>query len=153
MKKGIYIVALLFLSIACKPSNSTNEVSGETEYTVNPPMLVGGDEDEFGCKGSAGYSWSKIKQECLRIWEHGIQLNPLQKDAGTNYGAIVVMADDKSKGELFVNGEKESIWLAKFTEEKNPSLIVYSGREYKFFEHKGDWILEYKGKNIYSSAK
>ncbi|MDD4989987.1 MAG: DUF5667 domain-containing protein [Candidatus Pacebacteria bacterium] len=31
--------------------------------------IVGGDKDEHGCIGSAGYSWCEIKQKCLRTWE------------------------------------------------------------------------------------
>jgi hypothetical protein len=31
--------------------------------------LVGGDKDEHGCIGSAGYSWCAEKQKCLRVWE------------------------------------------------------------------------------------
>ena len=30
---------------------------------------VGGDKDEHGCIGSAGYSWCELKQKCLRSWE------------------------------------------------------------------------------------
>jgi hypothetical protein len=32
--------------------------------------LVGGDRDEYGCIGSAGYKWSPEKQQCVRPWEH-----------------------------------------------------------------------------------
>lgn len=31
--------------------------------------VVGGDADEHGCIGSAGYSWCESKQKCLRVWE------------------------------------------------------------------------------------
>ena len=31
--------------------------------------IVGGDEDEYGCIGSAGYTWCESKQKCLRVWE------------------------------------------------------------------------------------
>ncbi len=31
--------------------------------------IVGGDKDEHGCIGSAGYSWCDAKQKCLRTWE------------------------------------------------------------------------------------
>jgi hypothetical protein len=31
--------------------------------------ILGGDKDEHGCIGSAGYSWCEAKQKCLRIWE------------------------------------------------------------------------------------
>ena len=34
-----------------------------------PDNIVGGDRDEHGCIGSAGYSWCEEKQKCLRIWE------------------------------------------------------------------------------------
>lgn len=32
-------------------------------------QLIGGDRDEHGCIGSAGYIWCKAKQKCLRQWE------------------------------------------------------------------------------------
>lgn len=39
-----------------------------TEHVEGEPLL-GGDRDEHGCIGSAGYSWCELKQKCLRIWE------------------------------------------------------------------------------------
>jgi hypothetical protein len=33
------------------------------------PIIVGGDIDTHGCKGSAGYSWCEPKNICLRTWE------------------------------------------------------------------------------------
>jgi len=32
--------------------------------------LLGGDRDNHGCIGSAGYEWSPEKQQCVRPWEH-----------------------------------------------------------------------------------
>jgi len=40
----------------------------ETDDVMDEP-LVGGDSDEHGCIGSAGYSWCEEKQKCLRPWE------------------------------------------------------------------------------------
>ena len=31
--------------------------------------VVGGDEDEHGCKSSAGYSWCAKTNQCERPWE------------------------------------------------------------------------------------
>jgi len=31
--------------------------------------IVGGDRDEHGCIGSAGYTWCEAKNKCLRSWE------------------------------------------------------------------------------------
>merc|ERR1719359_1134184 len=30
---------------------------------------AGGDRDEHGCIGSAGYVWCESSQKCLRVWE------------------------------------------------------------------------------------
>lgn len=35
--------------------------------------IVGGDRDEHGCIGSAGYSWCAAKSKCLRSWEESCQ--------------------------------------------------------------------------------
>ena len=36
-----------------------------------PTGPLGGDRDEHGCIGSAGYSWCESKSKCLRVWEEG----------------------------------------------------------------------------------
>ena len=41
--------------------------------TITQKPLVGGDSDEHGCKGSAGYSWCEILKKCLRTWEEPCQ--------------------------------------------------------------------------------
>lgn len=46
--------------------------AGLVVYRVLAPKqeaMVGGDRDEHGCIGSAGYTWCEAKQKCLRLWE------------------------------------------------------------------------------------
>jgi len=43
------------------------------ECRVMRENLVGGDRDEHGCIGSAGYSWCERKEKCLRIWEESCE--------------------------------------------------------------------------------
>lgn len=43
------------------------------EAGAKPETLVGGDRDEHGCIGSAGYQWCEKKVECLRPWELEIE--------------------------------------------------------------------------------
>jgi hypothetical protein len=40
----------------------------EMEAAKSVPAL-GGDRDERGCMGSAGYSWCESKGRCIRMWE------------------------------------------------------------------------------------
>ncbi len=44
-------------------------VSTSTASVNNNNQIVGGDKDEHGCIGSAGYSWCEAKKKCLRSWE------------------------------------------------------------------------------------
>lgn len=153
MKKVLLITGIAAL-VLCGCKNSGTEGQEKTtspeEVDYKGPMLTGSDSDEHGCKASAGYTWSRIKSECIRVWEEGIKMYPVTVKKGEAvYGATVIMADDESKAELFINGEESSIWLMKFTEKDNDNIVIYSGREYKFFKKKGQWVLEYKGKTIY----
>lgn len=48
------------------PAIENNNLATTTATTT---PIVGGDKDEHGCIGSAGYSWCALKNKCLRIWE------------------------------------------------------------------------------------
>jgi len=37
--------------------------------TPTPEPIVGGDQDEHGCIGSAGYTWCEAQKKCYRVWE------------------------------------------------------------------------------------
>lgn len=41
---------------------------------ATPNNMLGGDRDEHGCIGSAGYSWCEEKQKCLRMWEEKCEI-------------------------------------------------------------------------------
>jgi len=48
----------------------TNE---EIQLEVQEEPLIGGQRDEYGCLGPAGYSWCEKKQKCLRVWEEACE--------------------------------------------------------------------------------
>lgn len=49
--------------------NNANANKPLTPPDAKNPPIVGGDRDEHGCIGSAGYQWCENKNKCLRIWE------------------------------------------------------------------------------------
>lgn len=58
--------------------------------------IIGGDKDEHGCIGSAGYTWCEPKQKCLREWEEPCKqeevfdlLKKLEKETQINFSGIV----------------------------------------------------------------
>lgn len=50
--------------------------------------LVGGDRDEHGCIGSAGYTWSYALHNCVRLWEAGERF-----DSGPEQLFLIYSAD------------------------------------------------------------
>ena len=62
--------------------NDTLEVFYAGKYTpgmqasklVQYPQAprLGGDRDEHGCIGSAGYVWCEVQKDCIRLFEKGI---------------------------------------------------------------------------------
>lgn len=90
-----------------------------TVEKVNPPM-VGNDADEHGCKASAGYRWSVLRNECIRIFEVGVRLDPVAKDLEQSLSAFVVIKTDSSDQEieLFVPYDEQTIIVKKEATDK-----------------------------------
>lgn len=62
MKIILGIVLSSFFMISCSESKKKIEKN---------EALVGADRDENNCIGSAGYTWSELKQECIQVFEVG----------------------------------------------------------------------------------
>ena len=60
---GILLISLVYAE--------QNQVRGNER--VPNSMMIGGDTDEHGCMGPAGYSWNKTENKCVREWESGEQ--------------------------------------------------------------------------------
>jgi hypothetical protein len=108
MRPIIYIILLGALLPAC----TGNKANPEQQPTA---PLVGADQDEHGCKASAGYQWSSLKNECIRIFESGIQLDPKAADLDPSTSAFVVFKSDTddAQAEVYLPGEPTSRLFAK----------------------------------------
>ncbi|MCQ9634077.1 hypothetical protein MP477_03810 [Chryseobacterium sp. WG23] len=73
--------------------------------------IKGGDRDAHGCIGSAGYTYSQIKKDCVRTFEEKIKLKEVSSDGG--YIAAVIFSKDKKKAEVFVKDTEGSIILTR----------------------------------------
>lgn len=141
MKKLILTAVCLVGMSACnKPSKTTeNTVTAEKK-------AVGADKDDHGCIGSAGQTWSELKQNCIQVFNEGFRLNPVapEKDAAV-ISAFVLWSQDKNKIELFLPdaANHESIILNKT--ENN----LYQNDQYKYDANKSilyvNGVEKYKG--------
>jgi hypothetical protein len=111
MKKIFLFSIIIGLAFSCSTKNSK-----ETK-TVNESkpekVMIGGDSDSHGCKASAGYSWSVLKNKCIRIFE-GTKLS--HAEDGKTYTTAAFVIFEGNKAELFLDTQKESIILERKTE-------------------------------------
>jgi len=59
--------------------------------TSNP--IIGGDKDEHGCLGPAGYSWCEVKNKCLKVWEEKCEGTPINSGPGDKDGSVACTMD------------------------------------------------------------
>lgn len=84
---------------------------GTLVFAQETPVL-GGDRDAHGCIGSAGYTYSQIKKDCVRTFEEKIQLKEVSSNG--DYIAAVIFSKDKKKAEVFVkDAEGGSVILTR----------------------------------------
>lgn len=113
MKKKL----LLLLSIVIFSSCAT-QMNSAKETNEKPTTIVGGDVDEYGCKASAGYTWSVLRNECVRIFEIGVRLDHYDQvdKLATASSFVIFEPNNGNKAELFLDTERKSIILVRKNE-------------------------------------
>lgn len=127
--KHCLAACLTLLLVAC----SANE--GE----VLPGEIVGADRDNHGCIPSAGYQWSQLRNECIRLWEAGTELTH-QGSGDSNYSAFALTQDDKA--EVFLPETDKSIMLSRDVSAEAVQSWTDASAEYRLtYDHIAAMIL------------
>ena len=116
--------------------------TAEKPAEVIPP-LVGGDIDKNGCKPSAGYTFSIIKNDCVRLFEQEIRLKEVEPKQLYSSYATIIFSDDKRKAEIFVPTIESSIILIR-----KGRKLSWKGNNFKLLKAK-NYILKKANKVIY----
>ena len=112
---------------------------------------VGDDKDEHGCIASAGYTWSEVQKDCIRLWEKGVRLASVDDAENTLF---IVFSPDSTQVELFFSEEdapneildRRSLpaggyaWNMEDDDTKNVRL------------ENGKWTVDRRGKLIYKQV-
>lgn len=135
-------IALLYvlLTVSCAPKKK-----------AQPETLLGGDRDEHGCIASAGYVWSEVRKDCIRLFEQGIRTESLNEDA---VSAFIVFSPDSTQVELFFSNERPNeildrrslpsgnyVWNVEDDDTKNVRFVD------------GQWTISQRGKVIYAEKR
>ena len=144
--KKIFLLNFIFISlISCDKILKDKNDSQDSEITTRE-YAVGADKDENGCVSSAGYTWSILKNDCIRVFEIGYRLNPTQINADEAVmSAFVIFDEDKEKTELFLPNSDKSIIL------NLDGKGIYKNGKIVFDSN--EFVLKIDNKNTYEAAK
>jgi hypothetical protein len=106
---------------------------------------VGADRDAHGCIGSAGYSWSALKQACIRIFELGTPLRNLRDMTASTVAYVI--AEPRAKAlELFLPERPQPIALkqsgALWRNAEGTYTIQHKDRIYTVFDAAGTALYQ-----------
>lgn len=112
------------------------------------PKAPGSDKDKHGCKGSAGYTFSVIKNDCVRIFEEKIQLKEVDNKKSYTSNATVILSEDQKKAEIFLPESTGSLVLDKVAAKKS---VVYKKGKYTLSKNKNAYTLKLANKVVFKS--
>lgn len=147
--KLITLIAFSLFILASCNRPSTSIVRSNTEQQVpldgeiDTTAMIGATRDEHGCLASGAYTWSELKQDCIRAFEIGHRLNPLEVSEGEAVtSAFIIFSDDKLRAEIFLpQDDKENIILDRNEE------FIYEKNGYEFDEK--TYVLSVDGEKKY----
>lgn len=115
--------------------------------------VLGVANDQHGCNAAAGYTWSAVCGDCVRLFEEGVKFSAAAGQDST-LAAYVVFAADSLKAEVFLPEEKQHPVLDRRT---LPGGKGYSWNQedddtFTVRQMQGLWVIEQRGKVLYSQA-
>jgi hypothetical protein len=138
--KKMFLFLIMASAFSCAKKVSQENVNTTPKEPVKE-TVVGADADSHGCKASAGYTWSTLKKECIRIFE-GTKLS--HYDDGKTYTTASYVIFDGNKAELFLDTQKESIILERKSEGDS-----WVNGDWQLIPWKG-YVLKKNGKIFYT---
>lgn len=114
MKKLFPLAVLFFFLASCEQILKDPKKEEAVEKT-NKKVVLGADKDAHGCVTSAGYRWSSIKKQCVRIFEEGYRLNTVAelKSEGIAKSAFVIFEENGNLAELYLPNQISAIMLER----------------------------------------
>jgi hypothetical protein len=116
MYKKTLLICFILASISTLSFGQSEPNPAET----TPPM-VGGGTDSHGCNPSAGYTFSVIKNDCIRTFEQKIQLDEVDTKKSYQSSAALIFSDNKKQVEVFMPSITGSVVLSKKLKTKFPT--------------------------------
>ncbi|WP_137905560.1 hypothetical protein [Chryseobacterium sp. 2VB] len=87
---------------------------GSFVFAQKSTPVLGGDRDVHGCIGSAGYTYSQLRNNCIQTFNQKIKLKEVNSDKSYTSMTAVIFNKSMTKAEVFIpDGAAKSIILDK----------------------------------------
>lgn len=139
------LLPFLLILVACSadaPQADPNaNVAAMTEL-VPEGVIVGNDRDEHGCIGSAGYVWSDVMSDCVRLFEAGLPLDNMQNIDSIFIAYLIVQDTDRlelfepNSPPIILTATKLNTW-----QDKNKVLTATVTASGQYSVYKDDAVL------------
>lgn len=149
----VLLGALIVVYVPFTPSSS--EVSSDTNEETTTEQedndtLVGDDKDTHGCIASAGYTYSVLRQACIRLWEEGTALSPVNEEETPALVAYVVQGGN-NQAEVFLPDQEGSIVFSLDYEDEDITLWTAPDGWELLLDRPGGWLLSQDREPLYSA--
>lgn len=145
MEKCFLFVFILISLVSCKKIEQEVEPEIVKKQTISD-TIENADKDENGCLTAAGYVWSQLNKECIRIYDSAIILYPFanQNNENETLNAYIVFSKDggneaeiffpnSEKGKIFIRIEEGQPWIFEDWQlVPSKGFILKKGDEVKF---------------------
>ncbi|WP_338875768.1 hypothetical protein WBJ53_09085 [Spirosoma sp. SC4-14] len=116
---AVLLLAVSWLASCNNSQTQKNEKATADSASAQPTStVVGNDKDEHGCIGSAGYIWSPVRNDCIRVFEQ-IKLQSIAENSADSAAAFLLFSTDRKQAELFLPGRPEGLVLTETGEKGN----------------------------------
>lgn len=121
MKNSFLILIATMCFFSCKDTEPNNkDTENEKLSDTSDSIVAGSGTDEHGCLGHAGYTWSVLEEDCVRLFEIAFALQPVNNP--DNESAILVaytiFSQDGTRAEVFFPDEQESKVFIRMGDDK-----------------------------------
>lgn len=146
MKTGkICLLLLLSMSLALTSCGNSQKQKKE-----EAPAL-GSDKDDHGCVGSAGYTWSEVQKDCIRLWEKGVRMEAVADKSDIAY---IIFSPDSAKVELFFSNDRPNEILSRRSlPDGGYAWNVEDDDTKNVRRDNGKWTISQRGNLIYNQAE
>ena len=118
-------------------------------FTPAAPQ-VGADKDTHGCIASAGYTYSVVRNACIRLWEEGTALTPVVQIENPVLVAYVVQSQNGNETEVFLPDMEQGLVFNRIENEDLPTWAGPDGWTLTYDTDAG-WKLAASGEVLYTA--